>query len=228
MSHMLWTRPRRCAVLPLIALMSAFGLMEPARAGVTATGTVRERPAPRVAAVFDPAARETRVTGRVEGMCVALSLPHLWTLNPDAANPDAALSAHLQAADGPALDLTLRSARSLPPVPTLASRQGPIAAASDALARRAAGALQREHESFLGRAAQSVSLTALGAGALRWTATWIDPQLAASGALTVDAALLPLSPDWVLEVTLSGTEDPALHDVVLGEVLERVRVGRSC
>jgi hypothetical protein len=73
-----------------------------------------------------------------------------------------------------------------------------------------------------------VSLTALGAGALRWTATWIDPQLAASGGLTVDAALFPLSPDWVLEVTLSGTEDPALHDAVLGEVLERVRVGRSC
>lgn len=227
MSLVLWNRRPGWAALPLLALLSA-SVIEPARAGVSATGTVRERPTPRVAAVFDPASRETRITGRVEGLCVALVLPHAWTLDPDAANPDAALSAHLQAADGPALDLTLRSARTLPPVPILASRQGPIAAPDDALARRAATALEREHEHFLGRAAQSVSLTALGAGALRWTATWIDPQLAASGGLTVDAALLPLSAEWVLEVTLSGTDDPALHDAVLSEVLERVRVGRTC
>ncbi len=222
------TDRRRRAGLWAVGLLAMLGLPGLAEAGISATGTVRERPAPRVAAVFDPAARETRVTGQVQGLCVALALPHAWALDPDAANPDAALSAHLQAADGPALDLALRSARSLPPVPALASRETLISAANDALARRAAGALQREHESFLGRPAQSVTVTPLGAGALRWTATWLDPQLAANGALTVDAAILPLSADWVLELTLSGTDDPALHEAVLGEVLERVRVRRGC
>ncbi|HEX2554047.1 MAG TPA: hypothetical protein VHL98_10110 [Microvirga sp.] len=233
MSQTIRTGRRGRAALALSAVLAAVAVFgaggpDPARAGVSATGTVRERPAPRVAAVFDPAARETRVTGRVEGLCVALALPLAWTLDPDAAAPDAALSAHLQAADGPALDLALRPARSLPLVPLLASRAGLVPSASDALARRAAAALQREHESFLGRPAQSVTLTPLGDGALRWTATWLDPQLSASGALTIDAAFLPLSSDWVLELALSGTDSPALHEAVLGEVLQRVRVGRTC
>lgn len=219
---------RRRSVLWAFGLLAMLGLPGPAEAGISATGTVLERPAPRVAAVFDPATRETRVTGRIAGLCVALTLPAVWTLDPDAADPDAALSAHLQAADGPALDLALRSARGLPPAPTLASRDALVPAANDALARRAAGALQREHEGFLGRPAQSVTVTPLGGGALRWTATWLDPQLAASGALTVDAAILPLSAEWVLELSLSGAEDPALHEAVLGEVLERVRVSRGC
>jgi hypothetical protein len=220
---------RRHLARLLVSSLCAVALPGLAAAGVSAKGNVVERSAPRVAAFFDPAARETRVTGRVGSLCVALALPLAWTLDPDAANPDAALSAHLQAADGPVIDLSLRSARTLPMVPTLASRQGALFAGTEDLARRAAAALQREHEDFLGRPAQSVTFTPLGTGGLRWSATWLDPQLSTeAGALTIDAVILPVSPDWVLELSLSGVEDPAMHEAVLGEVLDRLRVGKGC
>jgi hypothetical protein len=220
------TDRRRLAFLCVVSVLAA--APGSAAAGVSSSGAVKERPGPRVAALFDPASRETRVTARVEGLCVALDLPLAWTLDPDAAAPEAALSAHLQDADGLALDLVLRPVRTLPPGPGVASRNGALPA-GDALARRAAGAIQSDYEGFLGRPAQSVTFKPLGSGSLRWTATWLDSQLpSGSGALTVDAAILPLSSDWVLELSLSGTENPPLHEAVLGAVVGRVRSGRHC
>jgi len=43
--------------------------------------------------------------------------------------------------------------------------------------------------------------------------------------VTHDTVLLPLSADWVLELTLDGASSREMHEMLLGEVMERVRVG---
>jgi hypothetical protein len=182
--------------------------------------------APDLAARFDPAARATHVTARVPGACAGIDLPLAWTLVP----AETSLVASLRPAQGrpdraPILDLALRESRNLPPVPTLASRDGPLATADD-LPRRAAAALQREHEETLGRPAQTATLTPLTRTAWRWTASWLDPHLPAP--LTRDTVLLALSPAWVLELTLSGAGSPEIYEELIGEVMGRVRVEREC
>ena len=194
-----------------------------AQAGVSTERAARARPAsatPQVSAIVNPATQETRVFAEAGGTCVSLALPQAWALESDAGAPGAV---RLSAADGPVLDLNVRSARGLPPVPTLASRDGLLPTDAQDLPRRAAFALQREQEGLMGRPAQSVTLTPLAPGSFRWTATWLDPNL--PGGLTLDTVLLTLSPEWVLEVTLTDAEDPDVHEAVMGEVLGRVKVG---
>jgi hypothetical protein len=182
--------------------------------------------APDLAARFDPAARATHVTARVPEACAGIDLPLAWTLVPG----ETSLVASLRPAQGrpnraPTLDLALRDARDLPSVPTLASRDAPLATADD-LPRRAAAALQREQEETLGRPAQTATLTPLTTTAWRWTATWLDPHLPAP--LTRDTVLLALSPAWVLELTLLGAGSPEVYEELIGEVMGRVRVEREC
>lgn len=209
----------RALAVTLLGLAAA-----PALAGVGAPAL--DRPAlaapalgaqPEIAARFDPASRATHVTARVPGACAALDLPLAWTLDESAA------PARLEAAQGgPSLEVNLRAARNLPPVQSLASREGPLASTGD-LPRRAAAALQREHEEVMGRPAQSVAFTALDDGAWRFTATWLDANLPAP--VTEDTVFVPLSADWVLELTLDGADSRDMHEMLWGEVMERVRVG---
>jgi hypothetical protein len=96
------------------------------------------------------------------------------------------------------------------------------------LASRDAAFLQRDYEELLGRPAQSVSLSS-DAGATRWSATWIDANLpTASHAMTIEALIVPLSNEWVLELSLSGAETQGAYNAIAQRLLANLKVqGRS-
>jgi hypothetical protein len=157
---------------------------------------------------FDPATRQTSVTGAVpSGLCFAFSLPEEW--RPTAQGVKATFSAV-------EIGVGLRSAGELRdmPQPDLASRD--------------AAFLQRDYEELLGRPAQSVSLSSHGK-ATRWSATWIDASLpSASHAVTVETLIVPLSHDWVLELSVNGVDTQAAYDALAQRLLTRLQVqGRA-
>jgi hypothetical protein len=148
---------------------------------------------------YDPAARETRVSGRVgRGLCFSFGLPQQWHLNTE--GPEMRLEA---VSSGARLGMGLRSAETLRHLP------------QRDLASRDAAFLQKDYEEVLGRPAQSASLTSPIAGAVRWSATWIDANLPTpSHAMTVEALIVPLSAEWVLELTPEGIENLTADEVV--------------
>jgi len=157
---------------------------------------------------FDPVLRQTQVTGRAASdLCFALSLPDEWRLSSEG------LKAALSDVE---LAVSLRSAQDLRdmPQPDLASRD--------------AAFLQRDYEELLGRPAQSVSLSS-SAGATRWSATWVDANLpTASHAMTVETLIVPLSGEWVLELSLSGAETREEYNGLAQRLLARLSVqGRA-
>jgi hypothetical protein len=161
-----------------------------------------------VQAWFDPSTRQTWVTGRAGAdLCFSLALPDEWRLS--AQGLEAVLS-------DVELALSLRSAQELRdmPQPDLASRDAAV--------------LQRDYEELLGRPAQSVSLSS-NAGATRWSATWVDANLpTASHAMTVETLIMPLSAEWVLELSLSGVETQEAYDALTQRLLSRLKVqGRA-
>ncbi|MPR07156.1 hypothetical protein [Microvirga tunisiensis] len=92
------------------------------------------------------------------------------------------------------------------------------------LATRDAAVLQQDYEQLLGRPAQSVSLSS-DAGATRWSATWIDASLpSASHAMTVETLIVPLSSEWVLELSLSGVDTQEAYNGLAGHLLARLKV----
>ena len=98
------------------------------------------------------------------------------------------------------------------------------------LAIRDAAALQRDYEELMGQPAQSVSLSSeAGAGAIRWSATWIDANLpTASNAMTVETLIVPLSSEWVLELSLSGVRSREGYEALAWRLLARLKVeGRA-
>ncbi|RDI59517.1 hypothetical protein [Microvirga subterranea] len=164
---------------------------------------------------FDPTTRETRLTSRVTpGLCFSVSLPQEWRMTAE----DGDL--HLTAAGLPArLEISLRSAHDLQDLPQ-----------AD-LAHRDAAFLQRDYEGLLGRPAQSVSLTSPAPGATRWSATWVDASLPSpSRAMTVDALIVPLSNEWVLELSLHDVQEGEVHDALSRRILTGLRVnnGAAC
>ncbi|MBJ6126420.1 hypothetical protein [Microvirga splendida] len=157
---------------------------------------------------FDGMTRQTSVTGEVpSGLCFSFSLPEEWRLT--AQGVKSALS-------DVEIGVSLRSAAELRdmPQPDLASRD--------------AAFLQRDYEELLGRPAQSVSLSSQG-GAKRWSATWIDANLpTASRAMTVETLIVPLSNEWVLELSLSGIDTKDAYDSLAQRLLARLKVqGRA-
>ena len=157
---------------------------------------------------FDPMIRQTSVTGAVpSGLCFSFSLPEQW--HSTAQGLKSALS-------DVEIGIGLRSAGELRdlPQPDLASRD--------------AAFLQKDYEELLGRPAQSVSLFSHGKAA-RWSATWIDANLpSASQSMTVETLIVPLSGEWVLELSLSGVESQAAHDALAQRLLTRLQVqGRA-
>ncbi len=187
----------------LLALLSAAPVAQAAN-GSPGSDLVSEA----VQARFDPLTQQTRVAGKVApDLCFSLLLPDEWRQT----------EAGLKAVSSPVeLDVSLRSARELRdmPQPDLASRD--------------AAFLQRDYEELLGRPAQSVSLSS-DAGATRWSATWIDANLpTASHAMTIEALIVPLSNEWVLELSLSGAETQGAYNAIAQRLLANLKVqGRS-
>jgi hypothetical protein len=163
-----------------------------------------------IQAQFDPVTRQTRVAGRIApDLCFSLTLPDEWR------QAEAGLKAVVSQVE---LGVGLRSARELRdmPQPDLASRD--------------AAFLQRDYEELLGRPAQSVSLSS-DAGATRWSATWVDANLpTASNAMTIETLIVPLSNEWVLELSLSGAETQGAYNALAQRLLTTLKVqGRgSC
>jgi hypothetical protein len=157
---------------------------------------------------FDPTMRQTSVTGSApSGLCFSFSLPEEWR-----STAQGLKSAHSDVEIG----IGLRSAGELRdmPQPDLASRD--------------AAFLQKDYEELLGRPAQSVSLSSHGTAA-RWSATWIDANLPnPSQGMTVEALIVPLSGEWVLELSVSGVDTKAAYDALAQRLLTRLQVqGRA-
>jgi hypothetical protein len=169
----------------------------------------------RVLAQFDPALGETRVAGHVgPGLCYSLSLPQEWRLETEGRET------RLEAAFSDAsIALSLRSAEALQHLP------------QRDLASRDAALLQQDYEGLLGRPAQSVSLAFSVSGAVRWSATWVDANLPApSRAMTVEAIIVPLSKEWVLELSPENVEAAEASHALLRQALTGliVRSGADC
>jgi len=157
-----------------------------------------------VQARFDPVMRQTVVTGRAaSGLCFSLSLPDEWRTTAEGVKA---------ASSGVDLAVSLRSAEDLRDMPQ-----------AD-LASRDAAVLQQDYEELLGRPAQSVSLTS-GSGATRWSATWVDASLpTASHTMTVETLIVPLSSEWVLELSPSGVETREAYNALVQHMLARLKV----
>jgi len=164
---------------------------------------------------FDPTTRETHVASRVApNLCYSLSLPQEWQVNAAPVQGADQRTMNLKAASGEAeLGLAVRSARELQEMP------------QTDLPGRDAAYLQRDYEDALGQPAQAVSLSTTPSGATRWTATWIDANLpSASHALTVETFILPLSDDWLLELSLDKMEARDAYVALMHQVLASVKV----
>ena len=161
-----------------------------------------------IQARFDAATRQTQVSGKAApDLCFSFALPEEWRLT------EIGLKAVTSDAD---LSIGLRSAEEHRDMP------------QPDLAIRDAAALQRDYEELLGRPAQSVSLTS-EPGATRWSATWIDASLpTASQAMTVETLIVPLSSEWVLELSLSGVKSREAYDALAWRLMARLKVqGRA-
>ncbi|MBM6593070.1 hypothetical protein [Microvirga pudoricolor] len=166
-----------------------------------------------VRARFDPAVNETRLFAQVTPrLCVSMGVPGEWRLG--FADGRAAL---VSVADEAELALAIRSARDLQHLPQ-----------SD-LPSRDAALLQSDYESMLGRPAQAVSLDMFTSGVMRWTATWIDGQLpTASRALTVETFIVPLSDEWLVELSLDNVEARDAYQALARQALASLDTHAQC
>jgi hypothetical protein len=191
----------------LTALVAALPVQAANGSPAAATGDMR--------AQYDPAARETRVSGHAaRGLCFSFRLPQKWHLNTD--GPETGLESVSSEAQ---LGMSLRSAEALRHLP------------QRDLASRDAAFLQKDYEEVLGRPAQSASLSSPVAGTVRWSATWIDANLPMpSRAITVETFIVPLSAEWVLELTPARVETPAAYEAIVQPLLAGLTVqsGAAC
>ena len=170
-------------------------------------------PAGDIQVRFDARLRRTLVAGRAgSGQCFSFTLPYEWR------STTGGLETRLRSASSDAeLLVGLRSSHELHglPQPDLASRDAAL--------------LQQDYESLLGRPAQSVSLASLAPGAIRWSATWVDDNLPGSP-MTVEAFIVPLSQDWVLELSLSNLEAREEYEAIVRSLLRELslRQGTGC
>jgi hypothetical protein len=156
---------------------------------------------------FDQQLRQTRVAGGVAShLCFSLALQQEWR------STTGGMETRLRSALSDAeLEVSLRPAHELRGLPQ-----------AD-LASRDAALLQQDYESLLGRPAQSVSLVSLSPETIRWSATWVDAHLP-SGPLTVEAFIVPLSEDWVLELSFSNITVKEEYDSLVRSLLASLKV----
>lgn len=206
---------RMSSIWPLSAACAAAVLLAASAPGAHATLRMSDEPHQAPSVRFEPEADRTHISSRVDGnLCLMLTLPQKWRL---ASGSDAGII--LAAADGAELEAILRPARDVRemPQPDLASRDAAL--------------LQRDNEDMFGRPAQAATLSALSSGAKRWTATWIDASFpAASREVTLDTVIIPLSEDWLLELSLSQVDTPAAYEALVGKILAGLKLGaaRTC
>jgi hypothetical protein len=170
----------------------------------------------QVAAAFDPVRHETLVRSEVAaGSCVMFRLPDEWRLS-QGDQGDFSLAA----ASGAEIVLRLRSAADLKGLPH-----------PDQAGRNAA-ALQQEYEEVVGKPVQAVSHEPTGhPGVTRWSATWIDANLAHPGhSLTVETLIVAAADESTLEMTFSGNWGPDLVRFEVSRLLPSLRVisGSDC
>lgn len=166
-----------------------------------------------IAVRFDPVTRETQVRDRVgAGLCVSFRLAQEWK------GPDGGGSI-LTASSGEDLELRLRPGSGWQDLPR-----------AERVAREAAG-LQRSYEDLIGKPAQSVTHQETGLpGVSRWSATWVDGNLADPGhALTVETFIVDLRGGAALELTMSA-EDGEAYRREVGRLLSSLQVtsGGEC
>ncbi len=161
---------------------------------------------------FDARVGQTRVVGpAAPKACFALSLPQ--ELRSQTGGLDTRLKAAFSDAE---LEVSLRSAYELRGLPQ-----------SD-LASRDAALLQQDYENLLGRPAQSVSLVSLSTGATRWSATWVDQHLPSGPqGMTIETLIVPLSSDWVLELSLTNVAEKARYEALMKAMLTSLKVQRG-
>jgi hypothetical protein len=162
---------------------------------------------------FDAGTGQTRIAGHVDSnLCFSFALPQEWRST--TGGMETRLTSSRSRAE---LLVNLRSSRELRglPQPDLTSRDAAL--------------LQQDYESLFGRPAQSVSLASLAPGATRWSATWADPYLP-SGPMTIEAFIVPLSEDWVLELSFSSMEEKEEYDALVRSLLVNLRAlqGSGC
>jgi hypothetical protein len=159
---------------------------------------------------FDSPSRQTRLAAHVSpDLCFSLALPQEWRAM------TGGMETHLKSGLSDAeLAVGLRPVHELRGLPQ-----------SD-LASRDAALLQQDYENRLGRPAQSASLAFLSPGATRWSATWADAQLPA-GFMTVETFIVPLSEDWVLELSVSNVDAKEEYDSLVHDLLTGLKVRRA-
>ncbi|MGO4386699.1 hypothetical protein AB4Y85_04110 [Microvirga sp. 2YAF29] len=161
---------------------------------------------------FDARMGQTRVVGpAAPESCFALSLPQEW--RSQTGGLDTRLKAVFSDAE---LEVSLRSTHELRglPQPDLVSRDAAL--------------LQQDYESLLGRPAQSVSLASLSTGATRWSATWVDHHLPSGPqGMTVETLIVPLSSDWVLELSLTNVTEKSRYEALMKAMLTSLKVQRG-
>lgn len=202
----------RClAAVWCVAMAILCGRLD-ARAAAASPQTLAD-PREAVQVRYEPRIRQTRIAARpASDLCLSLALPLEWRAT--SGGMETRLTSVLSGAE---LAVSLRASRELRglPQPDMASRDAAL--------------LQQDYENLLGRPAQSVSLLPVSAGTSRWSATWIDAHLP-TGPLTVEAFIVPLSEDWVLELSLSNTEAADEYDSLVRSLLTglSVRRGEGC
>jgi hypothetical protein len=205
MIHALTTRSRLAA---LAAMLSLSPMAQASNASPNGSDPLQEN----VQVRFDARSGQTRVVGpAAPEACFALSLPQEWR------SQTGGLDTRLKAASSnEELEVSLRSTHELRGLP------------QTDLASRDAALLQQDYESLLGRPAQSVSLASLSTGATRWSATWVDHHLPSGPqGMTVETLIVPLSSDWVLELSLSNVEEKVRYESLMKAMLTSLKVQRG-
>lgn len=201
---------RVSSIWPLSVPWAAAVLLVAWTPAVQAALRMSGEPLPALSVRFEPEADRTHISSWVErNLCLMLTLPQKWRL---ASGNNARIV--LAASDGAELEANLRPARDVRdmPQPDLASRDAAL--------------LQRDNEDMFGRPAQAATLSALSSGAKRWTATWIDASFpAASREVTLDTIIVPLSDDWLLELSLTQVDTPAAYEALVGKLLAGLKLG---
>lgn len=151
---------------------------------------------------FDDQSRQTQVSSHIASKaCFSFSLRQKWR------STTGGLETHLKSELSDAeLEVSLRPTHELRGLPQ-----------AD-WASRDAALLQQDYENLLGRPAQSVSLVSLSPQTTRWSATWADAHLP-SDPLTVEAFIVSLSEDWVLELSFSNIAVKEEYDTLVRNLL---------
>jgi hypothetical protein len=157
------------------------------------------------------AGRATRIRSAIgPDLCVSLRLPGVWKVE----RPQPHRIDVIDAQTGARIEITAYTDADLPPGP-------------ETLIQRAASNLQQEYERLLGKPAQVTTLDPVPIyPAMRWTATWIDGNLAHDDrALSLEEFIMEPVPNRILEVAVSRAKEHGGD--VIGRALETLRVQRA-